>query len=116
MPFSFAILVTGTTRLPAAGVCPPGSGIAAFNLDGLRCIGGNQLRYASRPTDANGDVGVTNAGWGPPSGPPGGLLAPPLYNVPCLATQWQVLYRENAALICMKGINTTQGVQVITQP
>ena len=116
VPISFAILVTGTTRLPAAGFCPPGSGIAPLNLDGLRCIGGNQLRYAARPTDINGDVGITNAGWGPPNGPPRRVLAYAGDGVPCLTTQWQVLYRENAAMVCMKGVNTTQGVQVVTQP
>ena len=115
-PVTFAILNFGTTRLPAAGVCPPGSGIPAFAFDGLRCIGGNQIRAGGRATDANGDIGITNAGWGFGDFPTGGLLNRVMVSQPCQTTQWQVIYRDSLWGTCTTGLNTSQGVQVVTLP
>lgn len=115
-PNSFALLLTGANRLPLAGPCPPGSGISPINLDGLRCMGGGLRRLGVRPTDANGDVGITNNGWGPPSGPAGGLLNFAGYAVPCVPTQWQAFYRDDPTVGCNTGVNTSQGIQVILTP
>lgn len=114
-PNSFAVLLAGINRLPVAGLCPPGSGIATPLFDGLRCIGGMVRRAGGRPTDANGDVGITNNGWGPPSGPAAGLLAVTGFNIPCQPVQWQVIYRD-PPLPCGTGLNTSQGVQTLTLP
>ncbi len=115
-PNSFAVLLAGVNRLPVAGTCPPGSGIITPIFDGLRCIGGGIKRAGGRPTDINGDVGITNNGWGGTSGPAVGLLSFTGFNMPCLEVQWQVIYRDFPTLVCMTGLNTSQGVQVITLP
>lgn len=115
-PSTFAVLNTAANRLPLSGPCPPGSGIAPLAFDGLRCIGGQFQRLPARATDANGDVGFSNAGWGLPSGPLQGVLNYAGYLSPCLPTQWQVFYRENPAAGCNTGLSTTQAVQVLTTP
>ena len=115
-PMSLAVLVAGNNRLPLAGFCPPGSGIVTTVFDGLRCVGGGLKRGGGRPTDINGDVGITNNGWGPPSGPGVGLLAKTGFLIPCTAIQWQVIYRDFPTMMCTTGLNTSQAVQTITLP
>ncbi len=114
-PTTFGVLVGGANRLPLVGPCLPGSGVAAVALDGLRCIGGSLFRHGSRATDATGSIGVTNAGWGPPNGPAGGLLAQGGYTAG-QTKQFQVFYRELATMVCMRGQNTSSAVQVIAVP
>lgn len=117
-PGTFAILVSGDDRLPNNPANPCfylGSGTLAVALDGLRCIGGNFRRHGTRPTDANGDVGVTTPGWGSPDGPPIGLIAQGGSSAG-QTRHWQSFYRENVALGCSTGQNTTQGVSVTFQP
>ncbi len=112
---TFGVLASGTTRLPVAGACLPGSGVASALLDGLRCVGGSVLRHGARPTNGVGSIGDTTAGWGPPNGPPGGLLANNAW-VACTTRQFMVFYRESILLGCMRGQNTTNAVQVTFLP
>ena len=114
-PTTFGVLISGDNRLPAAGPCPPGSGIQSATLDGLRCVGGAALRHGSRATDANGDIGVTNNGWGPPSGPPGGLIASGGFAAGQVR-QFQCFYRVLPTQGCGTGQNTTNGVGVTFIP
>lgn len=115
-PFTFAVLLSANNRLPLVGPCPQGTGIAQpALLNGLRCVGGGVTRNGARPTDMNGDVGVTTNGWGPPSGPAAGLIASRGL-VACQVRQWQVFYREPAGALCGTGVNTTQAIQVTIQP
>ena len=114
-PNTFGVLVSGDNALPNSGPCPPGSGVTGVLLDGLRCVGGNFLRHGARPTDLNGGIGVVTNGWGPPSGPIGGLIA----NGGFAAGQtrrFQCFYREDTAVMCMTGQNTTNGVEVSFVP
>lgn len=116
-PSTFGILLSGgLSSPPPGGACPPGSGtLNGPALDGLRCVRGTVLRHGTRATDANGDVGVTNNGWGPPNGPAGGLIAANAF----AAGQtrfFQVFYREDALLGCMTAQNTTNGVEVLILP
>ncbi len=112
---TFGVLTSGVNQLPAMGPCPVGSGIQSTTLDGLRCIGGGLVRHGTRATDANGDAGVTNNGWGPPSGPAGGLLAQGGF-ASGQTRHFQCFYRESAALVCMTGQNTTNAVTVVVGP
>lgn len=105
-PNTFALLVCASSRLPLALACPPGSGISQpMILDGLRCIGPGFTRIQILPTDVNGDVGITNAGWGP------GIISSFLLPV-CQERQFQVFYRG----MLPNGVNTSNAVQVITLP
>ena len=116
--FSFAVLTSGANRAPnnIANPCfGLDSGLQATTLDGLRCVVTSVQRHGSRPTDANGNVGVTTNGWGPPNGPPGGLLAMGGFTLG-QTRHFQVIYRENPALGCGRGQNTTQGVTIVVEP
>ncbi len=112
---TFGVLTSADNQLPQMGACPPGSGLATAILDGLRCVGGSAQRHGSRATDAMGDIGVTNNGWGPPSGPAGGLIAQGGF-VAGQTRNYQCFYREIGTLGCMTGQNTTNAVSVTFQP
>lgn len=63
--------------------------------------------------DSNGDVGLTNNGWGGASGPPAGLAA----GFSAGATRYfQVFYRADDTLGCLTGQNTTQAIRVEFTP
>ncbi|MEM7516136.1 MAG: hypothetical protein AAF368_04320 [Planctomycetota bacterium] len=117
-PNTFAILSSGASRAPGNAANPCfglDSGLQSPVFDGLRCAVQAVQRHGTRPTDANGDVGVTTNGWGPPNGPAGGLMAQGGF----LAGQtrhYQVVYREDVAAGCMRGQNTTQGVTLTFLP
>lgn len=116
---SLAILQAGVSLLPINPPCPPGSGIAPANFDGLRCVGGGAIRVGSRSATADGTVGVVNRGWGLPDGPPDGLL-PCSLSIDCNPTgpivgstrHYQIFYREDLMLGCMTGQNTSNAVSV----
>lgn len=106
-PNTFAILNSGGNRLanpggPCAGL---GSGVIGTLLDGLRCIGGGTLRHGVRPTTSTG----TNLGaWS-------GVLN----NANFTAGQvrhFQIFYRDDEALGCMTGLNTSNGLTVQVAP
>ncbi len=113
---TFGVLASADNLLPAMGLCPAGSGIQSLGLlDGLRCVGGALQRHGSRATDAGGDIGLTNNGWGPPNGPAGGLIAQGGF-VAGQTRHYQCFYRELGTLVCMTGQNTTQAVSVTFEP
>ncbi len=117
-PGTFAVLVSGDNRLPTNTASPCfylGSGSLAATLDGLRCMGGNFRRHGTRPIDANGAVGVTTPGWGGMDGPAVGLIAHG-GSVAGQTRHWQSFYREDNALGCNTGLNTTQGVSATFAP
>lgn len=114
-PQTFALLTAADNQLPAMGMCPPGSGIVQVALlDGLRCAGGNFQRHGTRATDSQGDVGITNNGWGPPSGPPIGIIAQGGYSAG-QTRHFQIIYREDSMLGCGTALNTTNAVSVMFQ-
>ena len=117
-PNTFAVLTSGATRAPSNPANPcfaQASGLQSATLDGLRCVVQAVQRHGARPTDANGSVGVTTAGWGPPNGPPGGLIAQGGFSAG-QTRHYQVVYRDDPLLVCMTSQNTTQGVSVTFVP
>ena len=113
-PQTFANLQSGANLLPnnPANPCPQSSGVQSALFDGLRCIGGAVLRHGTRGTDA---FGANSAPWGFPGNPQigfaaqGGFLAGQTRN-------WQVIYREQVALACGRGLNTSQAVSMTWAP
>lgn len=102
-------LASADNALPAAGTCPAGSGIASSLLDGLRCAGGSLVRHGVRGTDAAGNS--VNP-WGPPGqNPPLGIAAQGGFVVGQTRV-FQAFYREDPALSCGTGQNTTNAVAV----
>ena len=117
-PNTFAILISGDSRAPndPNNLClGQGSGIQSSSLDGLRCTVGNVLRHGVRAIDSSGAVGFTNARWGWPDGPVGGLLAQGGF-VAGQARNFQAIYREDPAALCGSGQSTTQAIHVIVRP
>lgn len=110
----FAILSSGDSAAPTnpAHPCwPQNVGTQSNFLDGLRCVAGNVQRHGTRVIDANGRVGVTNTGWGGVDPPLEGILAQGGFMIG-QTRHFQASYREDPALVCGKGSNTTNGVVV----
>ena len=110
-PGSAAFLLSGQIALPANPSAPcfgQESGVAQTSLDGLRCIGGGVRRFGSRACDVDGNVGVTNPGWG---GVGNGLVGTGGF-LPGQVVLFQAIYRENPMLGCGTGFATTQGRKV----
>ena len=112
-PSSFAVLTSGIAQAPANPANPcfaqnPGSGITSTTLDGLRCVVQGVLRHGTRAIDTNGDVGISNNGWGncSPNFPNGAA-----FNAGT-TRHFQAIYRELQSAVCQTGQNTTQGVSV----
>ena len=91
------------------------SGIQSVSFDGLRCAVGNTRRHGGRSADANGHVGFTNNGWGPPNAPMAGFAAQSGF-VAGQTRHWQVIHREDDTAGCLRGLNTSQAVSVTFAP
>ena len=116
-PLSFGLLFSGAQALPGSAQNP------CFGLDtgianvgnGLRCMGSSLVRHGTRPTDLNGNTGSSNNGWGPPSGPPGGLLQQGGYSAG-QTRYFQVFYREDPLqALCGFELNTTNAISIAIQ-
>lgn len=113
-PSSFAVLVSGCNLAPDNPANPcfgMDSGVQSVFLDGLRCAVFNTLRHGSRASDANGDVGVTNNGWGDPDPFPGFNMF-----VAGDTKYFQIFYRETPGTVCMTQQNTSQAICVTFTP
>ena len=112
-PSNSAQLTSGNAAAPANAANPCfglNSGITSVSLDGLRCAVQGVLRHGVRPSDVNGDVGVTTNGWGGSNN---------LFNFDAFTVgqtkYFQVVHRDDAAQVCGTGQNTTQYVEVTFQ-
>lgn len=118
VPNTFAVLTSGASRAPANAQNPCfglDSGLTSAILDGLRCVVQSTQRHGSRAIDAAGDVGATTPGWGPPNGPPGGILAQGGFGAG-QTRHFQVFYREDDQAGCMTGVGTSDAVTAVVQP
>lgn len=117
-PTSFCILTSGDSVAPG-GMANPcfgfNTGVQSMSFDGLRCAIGNTLRHGGRSADGNGDIGVTNNGWGGVSGPPIGLIAQGGFTAG-QTRHYQVINRDSPLSSCMRGLNTSQAVSVTFEP
>jgi len=118
MPSTMMLLASSAKVLPlnpGISPCPSGSGVRSNLYDGLRCLGGPIVRHGLRVTDATGAVEGPNDGWGGQFRPTGGLV-----NQGAFATgqkrYFQAIYRDNMALGCNTGINTTNAVSIQVVP
>lgn len=118
-PFSFCLLTSGDSVAPQNPMNPcfgSSSGIPSMAFDGLRCADVNFRRHGGRSVDSNGAVGETNSPWGGEGGPPIGIT---LASGGFSAGQtrfFQSIYRENSLAGCMRGLNTSQAVEVTFTP
>lgn len=118
-PDTFAVLISGPNTLPANPASPCfvyESGLTGGGLlDGLRCLGGGVTRLGTRAIDLQGNVGETNAGWGAGNGPDGGL-AQAVGVAGGQTLMLQAFYRDDPALSCGSGTNTSNAVAVTFEP
>lgn len=113
-PDTSAVLISADSIAPA-GIGNPcfglNSGVTSTTLDGLRCVVQGVQRHGARSSNANGEIGSTNNGWGEPAG---------LQNSEPFITgntrHFQVIYRDDPQAGCQSGLNTSQSVSISFAP
>jgi hypothetical protein len=115
------VLISGDSLAPQNMANPCfglGSGIKAPDRDGLRCVVQNLLRHGGRVSNGLGEVmdssGPSRA-WGGEATPPAGIAGQAGF-VSGQTRFFQVTHREDAALVCMRGLNASQAVRVTFAP
>ena len=84
----------------------------AGTSDGLLCLGGGLRTHGFRPIDARGEVGARSLPWGAPTQ----SIAQDSGFVVGQTRHFQAIVRDDPALICLNGQNTTNGVSVTFEP
>ncbi len=117
IPSALSLLVSSTLMLPnqTGTLCPSGSGVLSGFFDGLRCVGAPITRHGTRMTDVNGEVGGLSNGWGGPFEPAMGLVLQGGFSVG-QERYFQAFYRDNPALNCNTGLNTSNAVRIAVIP
>ncbi len=118
-PGAFCILNSGDALAPGNMANPcfgTNSGGLSVAFDGLRCAITNTRRHGGRSADSNGDVGVTNNPWGGEGGPTVGLAVAGGGFISGATRHFQIINRDDALLSCMRGLNTSQAVEVTFTP
>lgn len=120
---AFCVLLSGHGVAPANMASPCfglQSGSQAADRDGLRCVvaaGAPPVtRHGGRSADANGEVGMTNNPWGGSGGPPVGIAQQGAGFSAGQTRYFQVTHREDPLAQCMRGLNTSQAVEVLFTP
>lgn len=118
-PLGFCILNSGDGVAPTNMANPcfgVSTGVPSMSFDGLRCAVINTRRHGGRSADGNGNVGNTTSPWGGEGNPPIGI-AQAGGGFPAGQTRFfQVIYRDDALLSCMRGLNTTQAIEISFTP
>lgn len=118
-PNKFCVLTSGDAVAPGNPANPcfgQDSGVAAASFDGLRCSVMNTHRHGGRAADSNGDVGVTNNPWGGEGGPPIGIAQTHGGFTAGQTRYFQAIHRDDIAAVCMRGLNTSQAVEILFTP
>ncbi len=116
---AFCILNSGDAVAPGNVANPcfgQYSGAQAAAFDGLRCAITNTRRHGGRSADLYGAVGIAGNPWGGQGGPPAGIAQAGAGFTSGQIRFFQVVYRDDATLGCMRGLNTSQAVRVIFVP
>lgn len=118
-PNKFCVLTSGDAVAPTNPASPCNgmqSGVRAIAYDGLRCAVLNQRRHGGRAADSNGDIGLSNDPWGGEGGPPVGIAQSGSGFSAGQVRYFQAIYRDDADAVCMRGLNTSQAVEVSFVP
>ena len=92
------------------------SGVQSISFDGLRCAVMNTRRHGGRPTDSAGTVGVTTNPWGGEGGPAAGIANAGLGFASGQTRFFQITHRDDVLLVCGRGLNTSQAIEVLFTP
>ena len=113
-----AVLTSGDSLAPTGAGHPcfdSDSGIPAVHFDGLRCAVINTRRHGGRATDSNGDVGETNNPWGGEGAPTNGIAQVAGF-MNGQTRYFQVIYRDDPMLGCLRALNTSQALEIQLTP
>lgn len=116
---AFCVLNSGAALAPQNLMNPCvglGSGVQSMSFDGLRCAIESVRRHGGRPCDVFGTVGVTNNPWGGEGGPPAGLATAFGGFTAGQVAYFQATFRDLPDLVCMRGLNTTQAIELTFTP
>lgn len=116
---AFCILNSGDAVAPSNVLNPcfgQNSGSQATAFDGLRCAITNTRRHGGRSADAMGDVGTTNGPWGGEGNPAAGLANAGAGFTAGQTRYFQVINRDDVLLSCMRGLNTSQSIEITFTP
>lgn len=116
---AFCILSSGAALAPTNAMNPCfglDSGVQSIVFDGLRCAVNSTRRHGGRAADSGGLVGTTNSPWGGEGGPGVGL-AQAFGGFAAGETRYfQSIYRDDPFAVCMRGLNTSQAIEVVFTP
>lgn len=118
-PETFCVLVSGDAVAPTQPSSPcfgMESGVQAVEFDGLRCATTNVRRHGGRVADMYGDVGEMTSPWGGEGAPPAGIAQAMGGFSSGQVRFFQCVYRDDPLLGCMRGLNTTQTLEVVFTP
>ena len=116
-----SVLLSGAAVAPTGAANPCfglQSGIHSADRDGLRCAVQGVRRHGNRMTDAAGNIQDSTGpsrGWGGESDPSVGIATQGGF-VAGQTRYFQVVYRDDPSVVCMRGLNTTQAVEVTFEP
>lgn len=92
------------------------SGVLFNGYDGLRCAVFGLRRQGARTSDTNGEIGITNPPWGGEGAPPAGLAVAFGGFSAGQVRYFQAIFRDDPLLVCMRGLNTSQAIEVEFRP
>lgn len=120
-PNAFCVMLSGDAVAPANMANPcfgMNSGAQAADRDGLRCAVQNTLRHGGRSANVAGEV-VDSAGpsrvWGGEAQPNAGIAGQAGF-VAGQTRYFQLNHRDDAMQVCMRGLNTSQAIEVTFEP
>ncbi len=116
---ALCLLVSGAALAPTSLVAPcsgTNSGVTSAFSDGLHCVAQSTRRHGLRTTDVQGEVGTLNSPWGGEGGPPAGIAQAGPGFVAGETRFFQVVYRDDVTMVCTRGLNTSQAVEVLFAP
>ncbi len=118
-PAAFCVLVSGAAVAPGNMANPcfgMSSGVQSTAFDGLRCAIADTRRHGGRSADLNGAVGATNSPWGGEGNPGVGLANAGPGFAPGQTRFFQAIHRDAPLLGCMRGLNTSQAIEIVFVP
>lgn len=116
---AFCILNSGDGVAPGNMANPCfglNTGTQAAAFDGLRCAILNTRRHGGRSANGNGEVGTSVSPWGGEGGPPLGIANAGAGFIAGQTRYFQVIHRDDPLLSCMRGLNTSQAVEIVFTP
>ena len=94
------------------------SGVHAIDRDGLRCAVQNTIRHGNRRSDEFGAIVDTTGAsrvWGGPASPDAGLGNAAMFTAG-QTRYFQVTHRDLPSVNCMRGLNTSQAIEITFTP